>query len=59
METTVVVYSSMMKEGQTRHFYASLEEALEAVEAWHRELFLADGQNVRVSEEYPQLRLVE
>jgi monomeric isocitrate dehydrogenase len=59
VETTVIVYSSMMEEGQTRHFYASLEEALEAVEAWHKELFLIDGQTVRVSEEYPQLRLVE
>lgn len=56
VETTVVVYSSMMAEGQTRHFYASLEEALEAVNEWHKKLFTTD---VRVSEEVPILRLVK
>jgi hypothetical protein len=56
VETTVVVYSSMMVEGQTRHFYASLEEALESVREWHGKMF---GTNVRVSEEMPPLRLVK
>lgn len=59
VETTVIVYSSMMQEGQTRHFFATLEEALEAVEEWHHELFASDGEDVRVSQIYPQLRLVE
>jgi hypothetical protein len=56
VESTVVVYSSMMAEGQSRLFFASIEEALEAVKKWHQDLVSVD---VRVSEERPQLRVVK
>ena len=57
VETSVVVYSSQMVEGQTRHFYANLDEALSAVEAWHKKISGFED-DVRVSEESPHLRIV-
>lgn len=59
VETTVVLYASMVDKDKTRHFFATLEEALEAVQSWHRELFGTDSADVRVSEEKPKLTLVK
>lgn len=56
VETSIVVYSSFMHGEHTRGYYASLEEALEAVREWHLSLL---GEGVRVSEERPQLRVVK
>lgn len=56
VETSIVVYSSMMHKEHTRGYYASLEEALDAVRDWY---FSLSSDGVRVSEERPQLRVIK
>jgi hypothetical protein len=59
VETTIVVNASTIEEGKTRHFFASLEEALETVEGWHKELFQVNDDGVRVFHEKPHLTIVK
>jgi len=59
IELSVVVNSSMMEKDKNRHYFASLDEALEAVHKWHSELFGESGDVVRVSEKKPQLTVVK
>jgi hypothetical protein len=49
----------MIEDGVARHFYADLDEALGAVQAWHDKLFDRESKDVRVSEKKPQLRIVK
>lgn len=59
VETTIVLYASMVDKDKTRHFFATFEEALEAVKSWHSKLFDTDVSDVRVSQEKPHLTIVK
>lgn len=59
IETTIVLYASTIDKDKPRHFFASLEEALEAVEGWHKELFGSNDEGVRVFHEKPHLTIVK
>jgi hypothetical protein len=59
VETTVVVYASTIEKDKARHFFASLDEALETVEGWHKELFGSNEEGVRVFQEKPHLTIVK
>lgn len=59
IETTIVLYASTIDKDKPRHFFASFEEALEAVQGWHKELFQGNDVGVRVSQEKPHLTIVK
>lgn len=59
VETTIVVYASTIEKDTPRHFFASIDEALDAVQGWHEKLFDGNDEGVRVFHEKPHLTIVK
>lgn len=59
IELTVIVYASMIEKDVLRFFYSSVNEALEDVTGWHKSFFPEKYEDVRVSQQRANLRIVK